>query len=68
MTRIYQLWEATDPDQKGRLQKLIFPEASASTEGTSNSSNLIDFSVLGSEMTENAGLVAHTGFEPVLPA
>jgi hypothetical protein len=32
MTRTYQLWEAADPDQKRRLQKLIFPRASASTK------------------------------------
>jgi len=32
MTSTYQLWEAADPDQKRRLQKLILPEASASTE------------------------------------
>jgi len=31
MTRTYQLWEAADPDQR-RLQKLIFPGASASTK------------------------------------
>jgi hypothetical protein len=73
MTRTYQLWEAADPDQKRRLQKLIFPEG-VSFDGEAHGEALVTpvtaliFSVLGPEMTEKAGLVAHTGFEPVLPA
>ncbi|MFL6202707.1 MAG: zinc ribbon domain-containing protein [Thermoanaerobaculia bacterium] len=73
MTRTYQLWEAADPDQKRRLQKLIFPEG-VSFDGEAHGEALgtpvtaLIFSALGSKMTENAGLVAHTGFEPVLPA
>ena len=73
MTRTYQLWEAADSDQKRRLQKLIFPEG-VSFDGEAHGEALgtpvtaLIFSVLGPEMTEKAGLVAHTGFEPVLPA
>ena len=32
VTKTYQLWEAADPDQKRRLQKLIFPEGLTLTE------------------------------------
>jgi hypothetical protein len=73
MTRTYQPWEAADPDQKRRLQKLIFPEG-VSFDGEAHGAALgtpvtaLIFSVLDPEMTEKAGLVAHTGFEPVLPA
>lgn len=65
MTRTYQLWEAADPDQKRRLQKLIFPEG-VSFDGEAHGEALgtpvtaLIFSALGSEMTENAGLVAPT--------
>ena len=73
MTRTYQLWEAADPDQKRRLQKLIFPEGvtfdgEAHEEALGTPVTALIFSALGSEMTGNASLVAHTGFEPVLPA
>lgn len=73
MTRTYQLWEAADPDQKRRLQKLIFPEGvtfdgEAHEEALGTPVTALIFSALGQEKIEKAGLVAHTGFEPVLPA
>lgn len=69
MTRTYQLWEAADSDQKRRLQKLIFPEGvTLDGETLRTPVTALIFSVLGPEMTAGEGLVAHTGFEPVLPA
>ena len=69
MTKTCQLWESADPDQKRRLQKLIFPEG-VTYDGESLGTPLtaLIFSVLGPERTTREALVAHTGFEPVLPA
>ena len=66
MSRTYQLWEAADPDQKRRLQKLIFPEGvsfdgGAHEEALGTPVTALIFSALGSEMTGNASLVAPTG-------
>jgi hypothetical protein len=62
MTRTYQLWEEADPDQKRRLQKLIFPEG-VSFDGEAHGEALgtpvaaLIFSVLGPEMTAGEHLV-----------
>jgi site-specific DNA recombinase len=69
MTKTYQLWEAADPDQKRRLQKLIFPEGvSFDGEALRTPVTALIFSTLRPETIDREGLVAHTGFEPVLPA
>ncbi len=62
MTRTYQLWEAAGPDQKRRLQKLIFPRGvSFDGEALGTPVTALIFSVLGQEMTEKERLVAPTG-------
>lgn len=59
VTRTYQLWEAADPDQKRRLQKLIFPEGvTLDGEVLRTPVTALIFSVLGPEMTGGEGLVA----------
>ena len=69
MTRTYQLWDTANPDQKRRLQKLIFPEGVAfDGESLRTPLTALIFSSLRGENTTREGLVAHTGFEPVLPA
>ncbi len=69
MTKTYQLWEAANPDQKRRLQKLIFPEGvTFDGEALGTPATALLFSRLGPETINLEGLVAHTGFEPVLPA
>jgi hypothetical protein len=69
MTRTYQLWEAADPDQKRHLQKLIFPEGvSFDGEALRTPVTALIFSVLRPETIDRERMVAHTGFEPVLPA
>ena len=69
LTRTYKLWDTATSEQKRRLQKLIFPEGvtfDGEALGTQVTSLL--FSYLGAIETGREGLVAHTGFEPVLPA
>ena len=69
VTKTYQLWEAADPDQKRRLQKLIFPDGlSLVGEALGTPVTALIFGASDPEMTDLEGLVAHTGFEPVLPA
>ncbi len=69
LTNTYKLWEAADPDQKRRFQKMIFP-AGVTFDGKALGTPIttILFNELGPEKVDLAGLVAHTGFEPVLPA
>ena len=53
MTRTYQLWEAADPDQKRRLQKLIFPEGvSFDGDALRTPVTVLIFSMLSPEMTQ----------------
>lgn len=69
LTRAYKLWDTATAGQRRRLQTLIFPEGvtfDGEALGTPVTSLL--FSYLGAVETGRERLVAHTGFEPVLPA
>lgn len=62
MTKTYQLWEAADPDQKRRLQKLIFPEGlTFDGEALGTPVTALLFSSLGPETINLEGLVAPAG-------
>jgi hypothetical protein len=59
MTRTYQLWDTANPDQKRRLQKLIFPEGVAfDGESLRTPLTALIFSSLRGENTTREGLVA----------
>lgn len=62
------LWEESSPDMKQRIQDVLFPNGvhfDGKSFGTSRT-NLV-FSDLGPILEPIEGMVAHTGFEPVLP-
>ncbi len=68
LTRTCTLWEAAIPEQKKRLQTLIFPEGltfDGKALGTPVTAFI--FSLLGTDQTEEVNLVEQKGFEPSTP-
>ena len=61
-------WRGADTDQKQRLQKVFFPDGVTFRAGRFETANKgILFSGLTGLSAGESRLVAHTGFEPVLP-
>ena|SRR5436305_8649689 len=64
-----RLWLEANLDQRQRFQMLLFPEGLEVSDGQVRTTITASFyEELGSFIALGERLVAHTGFEPVLPA
>ncbi len=64
-----RMWLEADLEQRQRLQSLLFPEGlRAESGGLRTPSTCSFFEEIGGSEQVRERLVAHTGFEPVLPA
>jgi site-specific DNA recombinase len=68
LTRTSTLWEAASPEQKRRLQTLIFPEGiTFDGEALETPVTALLFRLLGPDQTGEVNLVEQKGFEPSTP-
>jgi site-specific DNA recombinase len=68
LQNVASMWMAARPEQKQLLQRVVLPQGVRYSEGRLGNAELLSvFKYLREIQQEETSLVAHTGFEPVLP-
>ena len=70
LDRADRIWEESSLDQRQRFQRLVFPQGLGYSResGFGTPTTALVFSILRTPEPPASRVVAHTGFEPVLPA